>query len=160
MLGSRNSAMRRVGADGLMDYENFRGLIILVNYTDKKFSMSEPDAFYDDMVNTHDYTGYTLNNRPVRMTGSVRDYFYDNSNHIFDPHFDVVGPVDVPYSCRYPQSTSRADVIFNAALAALDDDIDYSDYDTDGDEEQSHDRDAHERLRSLFSHASIMVVVV
>ena len=133
MLGNRNSAMRRVGADGLMDYDNFRGLIILVNYTDKKFSMANPGAFYDDMVNTCDYTGYTLNNRHVSMTGSVRDYFFDNSNHIFDPHFDVVGPVDVPYSCRYPQSTDHADEIFNAALAALDDEIDYSDYDTDGD---------------------------
>jgi M6 family metalloprotease-like protein len=132
-LSRRNSAMRRVGADGLMDYDNFRGLIILINYTDKKFSMDEPGAFYDDMVNTHDYTGYTLNDRPVNMTGSVRDYFYDNSNHIFDPHFDVVGPVDVPYSCRYPRSTDNADVIFEAALAAMDDEIDYNDYDTDGD---------------------------
>lgn len=133
MLGRRNSAMRRVGADGLMDYENFRGLIILINYKDKKFSMPEPGAFYDDMVNTHDYTGYTLNNRRVYMTGSVRDYYYDNSNHIFDPHFDVVGPVDVPYSCRYPQSTSRSDAIFHAALDSIDDQVDFSQYDTDGD---------------------------
>jgi M6 family metalloprotease-like protein len=133
MLGNRNSAMRRVGADGLMDYDNFRGLIILINYTDKKFSMNEPNSFYDDMVNTHDYTGYTQNNRPVRMTGSVRDYFYDNSNHIFDPHFDIVGPIDVPYSCRYPQGSDHADVVFNAALAAVDGDIDFNDYDTDGD---------------------------
>lgn len=132
-LNKRNSAMRRVGADGLMDYDNFRGLIILVNYTDRKFSMDNARDFYDDMVNTHDYTGYTLNNRPVKMTGSVRDYFYDNSNQIFDPHFDVVGPVDVPYSCRYPQSTNNADDVFNAALAAMDAEIDYSDYDTDGD---------------------------
>ena len=133
MLHRRNSAMRRVGADGLMDYDNFRGLIILINFSDKKFSMSNPEDFYYDMVNTHNYTGYTLNNRRVNMTGSVRDYFYDNSNHIFDPHFDVMGPVDVPYSCRYPQSTDHADVIFNAALAALDDEIDYNDYDIDGD---------------------------
>ena len=132
-LSRRNSAMHRVGADGLMDYDNFRGLIILVNYTDKKFSMDNPGEFYDDMVNTHDYSGYTLNNRFVPMTGSVRDYFYDNSNQIFDPHFDVVGPVQVPYNCRYPHSTDNADVIFEAALAAVDDEIDFSDYDTDGD---------------------------
>ena len=133
MLGRRNSAMRRVGADGMMDYDNFRGLIILINYSDKKFSMAEPGVFYDDMVNTHDYTGYTLNNRRVHMTGSVRDYYYDNSNHIFDPHFDVVGPVNVPYSCRYPQSTSRSDAIFYAALDSIDSEVDFSQYDTDGD---------------------------
>lgn len=132
-LNRRNSAMRRVGADGRMDYDNFRGLIILVNYTDKKFSMPDVYAFYDDMVNTHDYTGYVLNNRRVNMTGSVRDYFYDNSNQIFDPHFDVVGPVDVPFSCRYPGGTDHADEVFHSALDLVDDSIDFRDYDSDGD---------------------------
>ncbi len=133
MLNRRNAAMRRVGSDGLMDYENFKGLIILINYTDKKFSMPEPGVFYDDMVNTPDYTGYTLRGRRVNMTGSVRDYFYDNSNHIFDPHFDVVGPVNVPYKCTDQHSTSNSDAIFNAALAAIDGDVDFSEYDTDND---------------------------
>ena len=135
MLKSRNAAMRRVGSDGHMDYERFRGLIILINYTDKKFSMSNASSFYDDMVNTHDFTGYMLNGRHVRMTGSVRDYFYDNSAHIFDPVFDVVGPVEVDYPCTYPQSTSFADVVFNAALDAADPLVDFSDYDSDGDGE-------------------------
>ena len=133
MLKSRNGVMRRVGSDGHMDYERFRGLIILINYTDKKFSMSNPSSFYDDMVNTHDFTGYTLNGRKVKMTGSVRDYFYDNSAHIFDPVFDVVGPVEVNYPCTYPQSTSFADVVFNAALDAIDPFVDFNDYDTDSD---------------------------
>ena len=132
-LGRRNAAMRRVGADGLMDYDNFRGLIILVNYTDKKFSMPDANAFYDDMVNTHDFTGYTLNGRRVDMTGSVRDYYYDNSNHIFDPHFDIVGPVNVPFSSIYPQGTDRADPIFKAALNAVDSLVNFNDYDSDGD---------------------------
>ena len=133
MLNRRNAVMRRVGGDGMFDYDNFRGLIILINYTDKRFSMPEPNAFYDDMVNTHDYTGYTLRGRVVPMTGSVRDYYYDNSDHQFDPHFDVVGPVNVSYRCTYPGGTSNSDAIFNAALAAVDDDVDFSDYDTDGD---------------------------
>lgn len=132
-LGRRNAAMRRVGAEGLMDYENFRGLIILVNYTDKKFSMPDANAFYDDMVNTHNFTGYTLNGRHVDMTGSVRDYYYDNSNQIFDPHFDIVGPVNVPYNSIYPQGTDRADPIFKAALNAVDSLVNFNDYDSDGD---------------------------
>jgi M6 family metalloprotease-like protein len=133
MMNRRNGAMRRVGSDGTMDYDNFKGLIILINYTDKKFSMSEPSDFYNDMVNTPNYTGYTLNGRRVYMTGSVRDYFYDNSNQIFDPSFDVVGPFDVSYSCRYPNGTSNAENVFLAALRAADDTVDYSNYDTDGD---------------------------
>ena len=133
MLGKRNAGMRRVGAEGMMDYENFKGLIILINYSNKKFSMTNANEFYDDMVNTHDFTGYTLNNRFVPMTGSVRDYFYDNSSQQFDPVFDIIGPVDVNYSSTYPQSTSRADVIFHAALDSVDQVIDFSDYDSDGD---------------------------
>jgi len=136
LMRQRNSVMRRTGADGNMDYEKFRGLIILINYNDKQFSMSDANGFYDDMVNTHNYTGYTNSNgRTVRCNGSVRDYFYDNSMGIFDPHFDVVGPVTVDYACTYPQSTSHADVIFKAALKAVDDSIDFSEYDTDGDGE-------------------------
>ena len=136
-MGARNSVMRRVGADGLFDYEKFRGLIILINYNNKKFSMNNPAPadFYNDMVNTHDYTGYTLNGRHVDMTGSVRDYFYDNSAHVFDPKFDVVGPVTVNYSCTYPRGTSNADAIFNAALDSIDATVDFNDYDTDGDGE-------------------------
>ena len=132
-LSSRNSVIRRVGADGLFDYDRFRGLIILINYTDKKFSMSNAGDFYTDMVNTPNYTGYSLNGRRVNMTGSVRDYFYDNSNQIFDPVFDVVGPVDVNFKCTDPKSTSNTDPIFNAALAAADSLVNYSDYDSDGD---------------------------
>ena len=134
-IGARNSAMRRVGADGMFDYDKFRGLIILINYKNKKFSMSNPSPseFYNDMVNTHDYTGYTLRGRHVDMTGSVRDYFYDNSAHVFDPSFDVVGPVTVNYYCTDPHGTDNADAIFNAALDSIDATVDFSDYDTDGD---------------------------
>ena len=132
-LASRNGSMRRVGSDGMMDYDNFRGLIILVNYTDKKFSMTSPSDFYDALVNTHDFTGYTNGSSFVSMTGSVRDYFYDNSNHIFDPSFDIVGPVDVNLSCTYPQSTANSDQLFHAVLAAADPLVDFSKYDSDHD---------------------------
>lgn len=133
MLSRRNSAMRRVGADGRMDYDRFRGLIILINYNDKQFSMNNASSFYNDMVNKPNYTGYNLNGRRVNMTGSVRDYFYDNSNHMFDPAFDVVGPVDVDYSCKYPNGTASPEPVFYAALDAADKLVDFSDYDSDGD---------------------------
>ncbi len=133
MKGRRNAAMHRVGADGTMDYDNFRGLIILINYTDMQFSMNDANGFYDAMVNTHDFKGYQSNHGFVSMTGSVRDYYYDNSNHIFDPVFDIVGPVDVPYTCTFPQGTNNSGPVFSAALMAVDDLVDFSDYDTDGD---------------------------
>ena len=132
-LARRNDAMRRVGADGYMDYDNFRGLIILVNYSNKKFSMANPNSFYDALVNTHDFTGYYQGSSFVPMTGSVRDYFYDNSNHIFDPTFDIIGPIDVDYSCTFPQSTVNSSELFREVLEVADPLVDFSDYDTDGD---------------------------
>jgi len=133
MLNRRNSVMRRVGADGHMDYDKFRGLIILINYNDKSFAMDDAQSFYDGMVNTKGYSGYTASNgRQVRCPGSVRDYFCDNSMGIFDPVFDVVGPVTVPYSCTYPQSTSNSDAVFLAALDSIDGEVDFSQYDSDG----------------------------
>lgn len=138
MLNHRNALLRGVGHGGHMDYSKFRGLIILINYTDRNFndyvpSNYTPYDFYDAMVNGHDYNGFTLPaGTKVDAMGSVRDYYYDNSFHQFDPHFDILGPVDVPFASTDAHQF-KCDSIFFAALEALDDDVDYSQYDTDGD---------------------------
>ena len=134
LLNNRNNVLRGIGAGGHMDYSKFRGLIILINYTDKWFPMSDPNAFYNDMVNTHDFTGYKLpSGTNVPMTGSVRDYYFDNSFQQFDPTFDILGPVDVDYNCTYPHQMLNCDSVFFAALEALDGQVDFSQYDTDED---------------------------
>ena len=119
------------------DYNNFRGLIVLVQYTDLKFSRSDAKDFYTKMATQKGYTGYTnedgSSNRYGAFTGSVRDYFYDNSQQRFDPQFDVVGPVTVSYSANDHNQTSGTGAIWAAALRALDSEVDFSKYDTDGD---------------------------
>lgn len=115
------------------DYTKFKGLVILINYNDKQFNLSNANAFYDDMLNTENYTGFTFNGRFQECPGSVRDYFYDNSNGLFNPHFDVVGPVNVDFACTSAQGSGNAGPIFKAALDAVDTDVDFSQYDTDGD---------------------------
>ena len=138
MLNHRNDLLRGIGHGGNMDYDKFRGLIILINYTDRKFddyvpSNYTPIDFYEAMINSHDYQGYTLPyGTKVEAMGSVRDYYYDNSFHQFDPHFDILGPVDVPYRCTDAHQF-KCDSIFFAALEALDPEVDFSQYDTDGD---------------------------
>ena len=105
MLNHRNDLLRGIGHGGHMDYDKFR----------------------------HDYQGYTLPyGTKVEAMGSVRDYYYDNSFHQFDPHFDILGPVDVPYRCTDAHQF-KCDSIFFAALEALDPEVDFSQYDTDGD---------------------------
>ena len=138
MLNQRNDLLRGIGHGGHMDYSKFRGLIILINYTDRNFneyvpSNYTPIDFYEAMINSHDYQGYTLPyGTKVDAMGSVRDYYYDNSFQQFDPHFDILGPVDVPYACTDAHQF-RCDSIFFAALEALDPDVDFSQYDTDED---------------------------
>ena len=138
MLAHRNSVLRGIGAGGHMDYSKFRGLIILINYTDRKFednipSNYTPYDFYDQMINLPGYTGYTLPSGTIKeMTGSVRDFYYDNSNQMFDPHFDILGPVDVDFAATDAHQF-KCDSIFFAAIDLLDGDVDFSDYDIDGD---------------------------
>ena len=76
MLNHRNSLLRGIGHGGHIDYSKFRGLIILVNYTDRKFadyvpSNYMPYDFYNDMVNGHDYNGFTLPQVPRLMRWAV-----------------------------------------------------------------------------------------
>ena len=121
------------------DYNNFRGLIILVQWNDKQFSRTDYTDIITDMVNKEDYTGYGNQH----YTGSVRDYFSDNSNGLFKPQFDIAGPYTVDYSQYDPKGgyqygDSQYDPtayarITKDVLDAADADIDFSQYDGDGD---------------------------
>ena len=118
-----------------INYSNFRGIVILVNFKDSKFTRSDARDFYERMINEENYTGYTnedgSTNRYGSCTGSVRDYFYDNSNGQFAPHFDVVGPIDVNYSVN--DGREKAQTILRAAAVAADSQVDYSKYDLNND---------------------------
>ncbi len=116
----------------LFDYSNFRGLIVLVEFNDRKFSRNDYPEMIERMVNEHDYKGYGLMELGV-FTGSVRDYFYDNSNGIFDPHFDVVGPVTVNRSQYFAQKTDNAAQLTKEAVDSINKQVDFSQYDLDND---------------------------
>lgn len=116
------------------NYMNYRGLIILINYTDVQFSRSDAKDLYYHMFNDEGYTGYTnedgSTNAYGKFTGSVCDYYRDNSNGIFQPQFDVVGPVNVNY--KSTEGRNKAKNIFNAAVqAAHAEGVDWSKYDND-----------------------------
>ncbi len=122
-------ARRRVAA---YDYKKFKGLVILVQFNDKKFSREDYKDIITGMMNDENYTGYTdTSGSKVTMTGSVRDYFNDNSLGKFQPHFDAYGPYTVDFS-QY-DGGSKTSAILNAAINQADSDIDFSKYDGDGD---------------------------
>lgn len=90
--------------------------VILVEFTDKKFSMNTPSVFYENHFNALDYKG-------EGGAGSVRDYFIAQSYGLFQPQFDVIGPVQVSQSMSYyganlfGYTDTRADDLIKEAIS-------------------------------------------
>lgn len=117
---------------------NYRGLVILVNFTDCKFSRGDQARqIVDDMMNKPNRTSYIDNKLQcgINCTGSVRDYFADNSGGMFVPEFDVVGPIDVNVNQFYIKGTERTYELCQKVLDKVDPTVDFSRYDADGDGE-------------------------
>lgn len=112
-----------------------RGLVILVNFADTKFKATSTVAAFYEMLNLK---GYSKNGH----IGSARDYFLDQSNGKLDIHFDVVGPVTMPNQMSYYGKDSGgegndayAGTMVIEACKKVDDQINFADYDWDGDGE-------------------------
>lgn len=136
------SAVKSMGAhpllhgNGKYDISNFRGLIILVEYADLSFSRTDINNIFNDMVNKKNYDGFmsaALIPEKIEYTGSVRDYYFDNSMGKFDPQFDVVGPVKIGYSQYDAESSTNGKALVAAAAKAADGLVNFADYDRDGD---------------------------
>ncbi len=105
--------------------------VILVQFPDKKMKNSNPVAQFQSHFNTKDK--------------SVAQYFSDQSNGDFTPQFDVFGPYTTVNNMAYygandPNGVGGACHLAKAigemiveACTALDDEIDFSQYDYDGD---------------------------
>lgn len=110
-----------------------KGLIILVQYKDKKFKFGHNQKMYDRMANE---TGY---NTSLGFVGSVKDYFLAQSNGQFELDFDVVGPYTLNHEYAYygaPSGESHdvrpRDMVYDACRLA-DPYVNFADYDWDGD---------------------------
>lgn len=104
-------------------------LILLVEFPDKSFSCSSnPQQAFYNMVNQN---GYSANGG----TGSVLDWFNDNSGGQFEPVFDVLGPFKAPKNHTYYSSddTAYAPELLKSICQNYDSQIDFSKYDNDKD---------------------------
>lgn len=116
------------------DYSKFRGLVILVEYNDRPFMHANSNLMFDELINKPQFRGFSEEFGDTAVyTGSVRDYFSDNSGGLFIPHFDVVGPIKVDCSATYPSGTQFAPLLIKKVLAEADKVVDFSEYDTDSD---------------------------
>ena len=116
------------------DYTKFRGLVILVEYLDCPFSRDDTHNIFNRMLNERNFTGFASATNPtvkIEYTGSVRDYYYENSMGLFDPRFDLIGPITVPYTKEYVHQVDNAQTLVREALTIADSLVNYADYDTD-----------------------------
>lgn len=111
-----------------------RCLCILVNFSDVKFKEENTLEAFQNLINKKGYT-----NEALGHVGSVRDYFYDQSEGLLDIEFDVVGPYDLPYKqIYYGQNVGGGDrqvpsMIRSAVQKADAAGADFTQYDWDGD---------------------------
>lgn len=109
-----------------------RSLVMLVEYKDVKFTIDDPADYFTRLFNEKDFSDYG-------GTGSVRDYFTDQSNGKFDIHYDVFGPVTLVANRSYyggndsdGYDTNPEEMVREAA-ELLKNEIDFSKYDYDND---------------------------
>jgi len=122
----------------LYDYSKFKGLVVLVEYNDLSFRYDDYADIMEEMINADNYTGNSRTNFSyygsyTRCTGSIRDYYRDNSEGIFVPTFDIVGPVKVNRSQYYVNANQNAVQLMIDACTAADSQVNFKDYDVDGD---------------------------
>lgn len=105
-------------------------LVVLVEYQDVKFKVSDPVGHFDQLLNGENYT---LNG----ATGSCGQYFSDNSSGKFKPTFDVYGPVLLKNDRKYygggGYDEPNACQMVVEAVKALDSEVDFSQYDHNDD---------------------------
>lgn len=103
-------------------------LLILMQFTDKSFTRTTAEI--ERLFNQVNYTTGGL-------AGSVHDYYYANSYGKLSLTFDVVGPYTTANATAYygNRGNTGYQAFAREAINAAAADVDYSDYDNDGDGE-------------------------
>ncbi|MCR5312287.1 MAG: M6 family metalloprotease domain-containing protein [Bacteroidaceae bacterium] len=71
-----------------------RGLVVLVEFADVAFNEKYTNEVFDGLMNEDGYNQYGA-------TGSAGQFFRDQSLGVFDPQFDIVGPVTLSHDAKY-----------------------------------------------------------
>ena len=115
-----------------------KGLIILAQFSNKKFKAGHDKALYEQIANKRGFT------TSAGFVGSVKDYFFDQSNGQFELDFDVVGPVTLSHDYLYygknvPDNDDGDDIrpgeMAEEACKLVKDSVNFKDYDWAGDGE-------------------------
>ena len=128
----QNAGPNKAFGDGTGYYGKKKGLIILVEFPNKKFKSGHDNEFYTKLANKENYVEGVFK-------GSVRDYYYAQSNGQFELTFDVIGPITAPENYNYygqntaAGSDAHVGTLVSWACKSVKDQVDFNDYDWDGD---------------------------
>ena len=109
-----------------------RFLVVLVQFPDRAFETADARAAFSNLMNE---SAYSIDG----SYGSARDYYYDNSYGVFEPVFDVYGPVTVSQEMAYYGGNDsngydkHPEEAVYEACRLLDAEVDFSRYDNDND---------------------------
>lgn len=108
-------------------------IVILVEFPDCQFSDSiDQNSYYQDFLMKKGFDDLNSN-------GSVHDYFYENSMGVFDPQFEVFGPVMMSRPLTYygennkGQNDKHPQEMVIEACNLIDDKVDFCKFDNNND---------------------------
>lgn len=110
-----------------------KALVILIEFTDKKFSSSYDINVWDKAMNQPNYFSV------YGHRGSLHDYFLTQSNGQFELEFDVIGPVTAENKYAYyggndaSGSDKHPGALIGEACTLADEFVNYADYDWNND---------------------------
>ena len=111
-----------------------KALVILAEFQDTTFTIQDTKEIFTNYLTNEGHFTDTRYGQDLNYKG-VRGYFKDCSYGQFTPEFDVVGPVKLPK----PQAIygkgryDRMDLLLPDACAAVDDSVNFADYDANND---------------------------
>lgn len=135
-LKDADDKMRGLGGDHITYKGVKKGLVVLVDFKNKKFADGHDLEYYKNVINGKDFS-----DEEEGYVGSVRDYFLAQSNGQFELDFDVVGPVTMSNNYGYYggdgayQKDEKVYEMIKEACDGIQDKVNLKDYDWDGDGE-------------------------
>ena len=78
-----------------------RIIVILAQFTDDTFIDEDPKSVFEQYLNADEIDNEVGNQTVGRNYGSVRRYFKDMSFGLFEPQFDLYGPVTLSHPTSY-----------------------------------------------------------
>lgn len=135
-LKGADDKMRGLGGDHITYKGVKKGLVVLVDFKNKKFADGHDLEYYKNVINGKDFS-----DEEEGYVGSVRDYFLAQSNGQFELDFDVVGPVTMSKNYGYYgadgayQKDEKVYEMIKEACDGIQDKVNLKDYDWDNDGE-------------------------